>query len=113
MEGTMFILIIVAIVILWILSGVQLHKYGKKQGVVFMFKHLGICTALGVVLFFVIVYPTINCTGWLCGLGEILIFLGINLLTFLIWPIILLIVASRKYRSTYRAKENETIDDFL
>ena len=50
------------------------------------------------VLWLLIVYPTLDCSGFLCGLGEVVMWILISVVLMLVWPLILLVILKRKFK---------------
>lgn len=80
---------LIGLLILWITTAVKLFKFGPK-GVRYFFMALLFMIILGVIAFVLVVAPSLDCTGFLCGIEEIFIFFGICLVLLVIFPLILL-----------------------
>ncbi|MCB9223326.1 MAG: hypothetical protein H6582_04030 [Crocinitomicaceae bacterium] len=77
--------------------------------------HLFSAIAVIFVLWLIIVMPSLDCHGFLCGLGEVVIWLLCSTLIALIWPLILLVVLKRKYLKEEKVvvTNDELLDDVL
>lgn len=112
MGGAIAGLIIIAALTLWIVAASKLHTHGGNKGLRFFFIQLGIAVAICALLFLIIVVPVINCSGWFCGLGEILLFMLLGTLVLLIYPIVLIVIARRKFNNI-NPDETDVLDDFI
>ena len=112
MGGIVFFLLAAGAVVFWILAGIRAYKYAESKGVGYFFMHLFSAIAVVFVLWLLIVYPVLDCSGFLCGLGEIIMWILTSTLIMLVWPLILLIVIKRKYANEVKMiKSNEDILD--
>lgn len=113
MGGVLVLLGLVGAVVAWVISAVIAYQKGAANGLKFFFINLGLCIALIGLLFLIIVVPSLNCSGFLCGLGEILIFLLISGLVFLVWPLILIPVVKNRFQNNRSTsfKDADLIDN--
>jgi len=102
-------LVLVVILALWIFAFIRMQKYGGTKGVQKFFLYLGLVVLIGGVLFLIIVVPVLGCSGWFCGLGELLIFMLGCLILLVVMPIILLavVVSKLKKSNTNLLKNNQ------
>jgi len=80
---------------LWLIAFINQDKRKGKEGRLFFLKHFGLFVGVNVVVFLIVVVPSLDCKGWFCGIVEVLIFLAFAGLSSLIWSI-WLIVANKK-----------------
>ncbi len=111
MGGILWVLALLGAVAAWIVSGVMASQRGGTKGRKFYFIQLAFCIAAIALLFMIIVVPVMNCSGFLCGLGEILAFIGLGTLVLLVWPLILIPIIKNKYRG--KAPASSTMNDEL
>jgi predicted small integral membrane protein len=111
MYGVIAILFILGTVAMWIVAGIQMHKYGKAKGVKQFFLMLGIFLFITAILFLTIYAPQIDCSGFLCGLEELLIFLLATYVVMLIMPILMLTVMLSKLKKGVVRKTDDNLID--
>lgn len=111
MYGVIAILFILGTVALWIIAGIQMNKYGKAKGVKQFFLMFGIFLFITAILFLTIYAPQINCSGFLCGIGEFLIFLLASYIVMLIIPILMLTVMLSKLKKGVVGKSDDDLID--
>lgn len=94
--GLGFIVFIIVLVSLplWIIAAI---RFGKARKLGLFFVHVGLWLFLVSALWFILAYPVLDCLGILCGLGELLLFLTLALVSFFTWGLILLIYAYKRY----------------
>lgn len=92
MAGIIVFLIAIAGISLWIFAFVRLNEKRGSNGIRIALISLGSMIVLDGLLFLLIVVPTFDCTGFLCGLGELLIFFGLVAILLIVVPIVLLFV---------------------
>jgi len=112
--GILWILAALGAIAGWIVSGIMASQRGGLEGRKFYFLQLGLSILAVVILFLVIVVPSFNCSGFLCGLYEIFIFMGLGTLVLLVWPLILIAVIKNKFKGnspTSSALKEDLIDD--
>ena len=112
--GIVVLLIAAGIVFSWIYAGIMAHKRAGSKGVTNFFVHLILAATTVFVMWMIIVYPVLYCSGFLCGLGEVILWIILSGITLLLWPLILLPIFKRKYGEIEQQKSNEElIDDIL
>jgi len=115
MGGAIGILLLGGILFLWIFAFMRMHKYGDTKGVQQFFLYLGLVILIGGLLFLIIMVPVIDCSGFLCGLEELLMWVLGCLIMLLVMPIIMLtaLVSKLKKSNTNLLKGNqeEIIDE--
>jgi hypothetical protein len=111
--SVVFFLLVAGAIVSWILAGIRAHKLGSSAGVGYFLMHLLSSIAVVFVLWLLIVYPVLDCRGFLCGLGETIMWVLSSVLILLIWPLILLIVLKRKYANEPQPLKtnDELLDD--
>lgn len=107
MGPAIVVLGLIGLLILWIATAVKLFKFGPR-GVRYFFVALLIMCIIGALAFVFVVVPSFDCTGFLCGLEEIFIFLGICLVLLVVFPLILLTKVAASLR-----KEKKINNDLL
>ncbi|UKN02758.1 hypothetical protein K6119_04415 [Paracrocinitomix mangrovi] len=88
------------------------NKHGAGKGVTLFFYNLIGAVAVLFLLWLVIVYPSLDCHAFLCGLDEIITWMLLSLLILIIWPLILISTVKRKWPIQEEAKRKNT-DDIL
>ncbi|MBI3135264.1 MAG: hypothetical protein HYZ14_11375 [Bacteroidetes bacterium] len=107
--GVLFALFLIAVIVLWTLSFVQLSKF-ESRGIKHFFLMFLLMLGIAGILFLVLIVPVLDCHGFLCGLGEFLVFLGACGLLLLIFPIILLTASVSYYRRQAKPSSDELIE---
>lgn len=112
--GILALLALVAGLVLWIYSGIHAFRdFGKRGGRTFIYSLLLFLVSIGV-LWGTIVVPVLDCRGFLCGLGEILLFMGLSGVVFVIWPIVYLAyLRAAVKRAPKSTSSTEIIDNDL
>ena len=59
------------------------------------------------VLWIIIVVPSLDCAGFLCGLGEMLVFFGIGAIVFFVWPLLVLQRVKTKFSGGQQIKSED------
>lgn len=90
MEAVYGFLFFGTILTLWIVAFVRMHKYGGSKGIQQFFLFLGLTILIGGLLFLIIMVPVLDCSGFLCGLGELLIFFLGCAIVLIVMPIIMM-----------------------
>ncbi|MBK7129132.1 MAG: hypothetical protein IPM74_12015 [Crocinitomicaceae bacterium] len=98
--GLIIFVLVVSGLAMWIVALVQLIQLGGSKGTGIFFIYLGGLILTCGLLWLVIVLPSLNCHGFLCGIGEILIFLGLSILLFFITPILMLTIHVRRLKKS-------------
>ncbi len=113
MVGGIIILALVGALFAWIISGIRAHKMAKEKGVIYILKHFLFAALSIVFLWIVIVVPTLDCSGFLCGLGAFILFFVIGTIVILLWPLILLGTLKSKYSdiSVNISDDDELLDN--
>jgi hypothetical protein len=114
MLGILWILAALGAIAAWIVSGIMASQRGGLAGRKFYFLHLGLSILSVVILFLVVVVPSFNCSGFLCGLYEIFVFIGLGTIVLLVWPLILIPIIKSKFKGnspTSSALKDDLIDD--
>lgn len=106
------LLVCVGAVVLWIIAGVKSYRLAHNSSLVRYFVNLFASFAGIFILWLIIVYPTLDCEGMLCGLAEAVIWFFSSLLLFLVWPIVLILYFNKKYANK-RKKRSSRKDDIL
>jgi len=109
--GILAILALIGGLVLWIYSAIHSSKHYGASGRRSFVISLVIFLAVIGILYVVIVVPTLGCNGFLCGLGEILLFIGLTGLIFVIWPILFLAYVRAVLKKTAVDVKNEDIID--
>lgn len=106
------LLLILGVFTLWIVAFVRMQKYGASTGVGRFFLCLGLTILAVGLMFLVIMVPVMDCSGWLCGLGELLIFMGLSLIVLVVMPIVMMtaMVAVLKRKTKREGTSAELID---
>jgi len=102
-------LIVIIVAFLWFAAFVFYLKTGwsgAKNWVYFFISWV----AINSLLWWIIVKPVLDCTGFLCGLEEVFMFLGLGVLTGLILGLIAY-RKSRMYADKYVVKKSQEILD--
>ena len=108
--GPFIVLLIAAgILALWVVAAVKLFRFGAP-GVRYFFLALLIMLIIDALAFVFIVVPSLDCTGFLCGLEEIFIFMAICALLLLIFPLILLTKGLSSLRKNQKIINDELLD---
>lgn len=94
---------------LWIVAAVKLFKFGSP-GARYFFTALLIMLIVGALAFVLIVVPSLDCTGFLCGLEEIFIFLVTCVLLLLVFPLFMLTKGVSSLRKHQTIKNDELLD---
>lgn len=102
-------IILAGTLVLWVLGAVRYFSGGSK-GVQLFFFHLILCAATIFTLWAVILYPVLDCREFLCGLGELLLFLLLSAVVALGWGIYLF-VSGKKYADASRTNSSAQILD--
>ena len=111
--GAFLLLVSFSILVLWVWSGYRAYKQGGSSGITYYFFHLiGAITAVAV-LWFIIVQPQLDCTGFLCGLEYLITWMIVCMVVLIVWPLILINLLNRKYGPIQKPnkKNNENILD--
>lgn len=109
--GFIPIFFILGAIALWIVAGIQMNKYGRAKGRKQFFLMLGLFVFIAAILFLIIYAPQIDCSGFLCGLEEFMIFLLVTYIVFLIFPIIMLTAMLHKLKKGYISETNDELID--
>ncbi|MCP4442428.1 MAG: hypothetical protein GY810_26270 [Aureispira sp.] len=89
MSSSIIMLVPLLAIVLWIVAALKMSK--KKDGGISFLKHFVTMLVLLGVLYLVIIVPILNCRGMLCGLENVLAFLGISTLMNFVWPTVLIV----------------------
>ena len=111
--GIVILLIAIGAVVSWIFAGIKGYKNAADKGVVIFILNLLIAIGVIFVLWLIIVYPILDCKGFLCGLGEYILWFLSSLLMMLIWPLILIVYFNRRNTTvpTKKTRQNEELLD--
>jgi hypothetical protein len=88
--------------ILWI-GGAYFYFRTGSQGIVRFIVHLAALGLTVLILWAIILQPVSDCTGFLCGLGEALLFLGLSIMAALVEGLVIFYM-SRNYHDQWTAK---------
>ena len=108
MGGVISIILIAGIIVFWTLAGIRFYKGGAIKKYL---AQLGFCVAAVVIFWIAIVYPVLDCSGFLCGLDEIILFLLLSVTTLLVWGGILFIYGRRNFMDIGKSANDELLDD--
>ena len=98
MEAIYGFLLFGTILALWIIAFVRMHKFGSSKGVQQFFLFLGLAILIGGLLFLIIMVPVLDCSGFLCGLGELLIFFLGCAIVLIVMPIIMMTAVVARFK---------------
>ncbi len=103
-------LVVLASIALWIIAANRLNNFGGSDGMKTFYKHIFVFIGIGFLLYFIIVYPVLDCKGFLCGLGPILSYIIIMGLAGVIWPIVLIAMSPKLWIDKPKEEQDEIID---
>lgn len=110
-----FFLLIAGAVVSWIFAGIRGHSFGGSKGVTLFIINLISAIAAVSLLWVVIVYPSLGCHGFLCGLQEMISWILLSAIMMIIWPLILMATFKKKWPNQVRSsrQSDELLDDEL
>ena len=112
MAGGIIFLLFLGIIAAWIWAGIKAHRLRKSEGVLKYFVQLILSFVCVFVLWLIIVYPTQGCSGLLCGLGEVVIWLLSSGVLLLLWPLFFTLYISRNWPAgEVKVRKNEELLD--
>src|SRR5688572_22686667 len=101
MEAELY-LVLVIIIILWVMAFKKASSGGGSEGRNQFWFFLISSVAVVSLSFVVFVYPELDCKGFLCQLGPILIWIGLSALLLIVLPVILIV----RWTRVLKAKED-------
>ena len=110
MEGAIILIIWIGSIVAWVFAGIKAYKFGQKRGITRFILHLFGSFAAIFVLWMIILYPVLGCRGFLCGIGEFIIWILVSTVVFAIWPVILIFYFNRKYKNQSVVKFRDAED---
>lgn len=112
MAGGLIILALLGALFAWISSGIRANKLAGQRGVKYVLMHFLFAILSIVFLWVIIVVPSLDCTGFLCGLGAFIMFFIIGTIVILVWPLLLIVTLKSKFANSELTKTKED-DDLL
>lgn len=112
MEIVFYVLVIGALLSLWVVSALMLSKYGKAGWEYFIAFFIALLGVSGI-FFLALVVPVLDCRGFLCGIGPILIFAAVCFIMVLSFPIIMMTAVVNKLKRKFPDVGNKKFDDEL
>ena len=110
--GAFVLLVLIGIVVLWSWTGYRAYNQGSSAGLTLYFLHLIAAVATCGFFWLVIVYPQLECKGFLCGLEYILGWLILCIIILYVWPLIIVSLLNKKYpKSKQPRKQNDNVLD--
>lgn len=110
----LFVALVVGAIISWVIAGARAYEKGGSKLLTTYFFNLGGAIAAVFLLWFFIVYPVLNCSGFLCGLGEIIMWILSSCVLMLVWPLVLIVRYKRGMpeasKSVIKRQSEELID---
>lgn len=97
----------------WILAGVRAYKTGIPKKLVHFFINVGAASITIFLLWLGLVYPVLDCAGFLCGLGELILWIVSSGIILLVWPLVLLVLYRNKGEKPVKRSNDELLDDML
>ena len=110
--GILFVFLLIGALAAWLMAGIKANELGGSSGLKFYFTHILWCLLSIGFLFLTIVVPTLDCSGFLCGLAEILIFFTLGSIVLLVWPLVLIPRIKNKFNGqTLGSRTDDNIID--
>ena len=95
--------------ILWI-GGAYFYFRSGNNGIIRFLIHLAALGLTVLILWAIILQPVSDCTGFLCGLGDALLFLGLSILLALVEGLVIFYM-SRNYHDQWLAGLDAKTED--
>ena len=92
MTPSILILVPLLALVLWIIAAIKMSQ--QPSGGIKFLKHFAAMLIILFLLYLMIIVPILNCRGLLCGIENVLGFLGIGSLMNFIWSIMLIVKTS-------------------